>query len=152
MCDLHRATFNSLYVLDDRGFESRQWLRIFLFTTASRLALGPTQPPRQWIQRDLSLPVKRPVHETDHSSPSNAEVKNAWSYTSAPTIRLDSWCSVKAQGRLYFTFACVSPLLHVFYVVIIRQFCISVYERPCIPGSIPAVASNKSKVLSCPSA
>jgi hypothetical protein len=33
------------YGLDNRGFESRQGLEIFLFTTASRLALGPTQPP-----------------------------------------------------------------------------------------------------------
>jgi hypothetical protein len=33
------------YGLDDRGFESRQRLGIFLFITASRLALGPTQPP-----------------------------------------------------------------------------------------------------------
>jgi hypothetical protein len=32
--------------------------------------------------------VKRPGHEADHSPPSNVEVKNAWSYTSIPTIRL----------------------------------------------------------------
>jgi hypothetical protein len=31
------------YGLDDRGFESRQTLKIFLLTTASRLALRPTQ-------------------------------------------------------------------------------------------------------------
>jgi hypothetical protein len=30
------------YELDDRGFEFRQSLRIFLFTTASRPALRPT--------------------------------------------------------------------------------------------------------------
>jgi hypothetical protein len=29
------------------GFDSRQGLGIFLFTTASRTALGPTQPPIQ---------------------------------------------------------------------------------------------------------
>jgi hypothetical protein len=33
------------YGLDDRGFESRQGLGIFLFTTESRPALEPTQPP-----------------------------------------------------------------------------------------------------------
>jgi hypothetical protein len=33
------------YGLDDRGFEFWQGLGIFLFTTASRQALGPTQPP-----------------------------------------------------------------------------------------------------------
>jgi hypothetical protein len=43
------------YGLDDRGFESRQGLKIFLFTTASRPVLGPTQPPIQWIPGALSL-------------------------------------------------------------------------------------------------
>jgi hypothetical protein len=36
-----------------------------------------------------SLPgVKQPVREVDHSPPSSAKVKNAWSYTSTPPIRL----------------------------------------------------------------
>jgi hypothetical protein len=34
------------------------------------------------------LGVKRPEREADHSPPSSAEVKNAWSYTSTPPIRL----------------------------------------------------------------
>jgi len=37
------------YGLDDRGFESRQGLRIFLFTTAFRPALRVSQPPIQWV-------------------------------------------------------------------------------------------------------
>jgi hypothetical protein len=61
--------------LDDRGFESRQGLGIFLFTTASRPALGLTQPPIQWVPGALSLGVKRPGHEADDSFPSSAEVK-----------------------------------------------------------------------------
>jgi hypothetical protein len=32
------------------GFDSRRELGIFLFTTASRTALWPTQPPIQWVQ------------------------------------------------------------------------------------------------------
>jgi hypothetical protein len=36
----------------------------------------------------LSLGVKAPAHEADHLLPSSAEVKNAWSYTSTPLIRL----------------------------------------------------------------
>jgi len=36
----------------------------------------------------LSLGGKWPGREADHSCPSNAEVKNAWSYTSTPPIRL----------------------------------------------------------------
>jgi hypothetical protein len=32
---------------------------------------------------------KPPGREADHSSPSSAEVKNAWSYTSTPAIRFN---------------------------------------------------------------
>jgi len=41
--------------------------------------VGPTQPPIQWIPGALSLGVKRPGREADHSHPSSAEVQNAWS-------------------------------------------------------------------------
>jgi hypothetical protein len=39
------------YGLDDRGSRVRfpAGARNFLFTTASRTALGPTQPPIQWV-------------------------------------------------------------------------------------------------------
>jgi hypothetical protein len=56
-------------------FDSRRGLGIFLFTTASRTALGPTQPPIQWVPGALSLGVKWPGREADHSPPSSAEVK-----------------------------------------------------------------------------
>jgi hypothetical protein len=45
--------------------------------------------------------VKQLGREADHSSPSSAEVKNAWSYTSTPQYAFMAWCSVKAQGQLY---------------------------------------------------
>jgi hypothetical protein len=70
------------------GFDSWQGMGIFLFTTVSRPALGPTQPPIQWVPGVLSLGVKRLGREADHSPPSSTEVKNAWSYTSTPQIRL----------------------------------------------------------------
>jgi hypothetical protein len=57
------------------GFNSRRGLGIFLFSTASRTALGPTQSPIQWLPGTLSLGVKRPGRETDHSPPSSTEVK-----------------------------------------------------------------------------
>jgi hypothetical protein len=69
-------------------FDSWQGLVIFRFTTASRTALGPTQPPIQRLPAALSLVVKRPGREADHSPPPSAEVKNAWSYTTTPPIRL----------------------------------------------------------------
>jgi hypothetical protein len=47
----------------------------FLFTTASRTALGLSQPPIQRVLGALSLGVKRPGHEADHSLPASAEVK-----------------------------------------------------------------------------
>jgi hypothetical protein len=65
------------------GFDSRWGLGIFLFTTAS-----PPQPPIQWVPGALSLGVKRPGREADHSPPPSAEVKNTWSYTSTPPIRI----------------------------------------------------------------
>jgi hypothetical protein len=61
---------------------------IFLFTTASRPALDPTQPPIQLVPGALSLGVKRPGREADLSPTSTAEVKNAWSYASIPPLHL----------------------------------------------------------------
>jgi len=52
------------------------------------MALGLTQPPIQWVPGDLSLRIKQPGHEADHSPPSSAEVKNACSYTSTPPVCL----------------------------------------------------------------
>jgi hypothetical protein len=63
------------YELDGRRFDSRRGLGIFLFTTVSRTALGPTQPPIQWVPGAPSLGIERPGPEPDHSPPSSAEVK-----------------------------------------------------------------------------
>jgi hypothetical protein len=67
--------YTAVYGLDNRGFESTQRLGILLFTTASRPALGPNQPPIQWVPGAFSPGVKRPGREADHSPPSTAEVK-----------------------------------------------------------------------------
>jgi hypothetical protein len=90
------------------GFYSRRGLGIFLFTTASRTALGPTQPPIQWVPGVLSVGVKRPGREADHSPPSSAEVKNAWRYTSTPQYVFMMWCLVKHRDNFTFTFYGVS--------------------------------------------
>jgi len=50
--------------------------RIFLSDITSKLALEPTQVPIQWVPGALSLGVKQPGREGDHSPPTNVEVKN----------------------------------------------------------------------------
>jgi hypothetical protein len=78
------------YGLDGRGSRVRFPAgagNFSLKTTASRPALGPTQPPIQWVPGAVSLGVKRPGRVADHSPQSSAEV-NEWSYTPTPPIRL----------------------------------------------------------------
>jgi hypothetical protein len=74
----------------------------------SRLALGHTQPPSQWVPWVISLGVKLLGCEADHSLPSSTKVKNAWIYTSTPQYAFTMWCSVKKLHRYNFTFTCIS--------------------------------------------
>jgi hypothetical protein len=87
----------------DHGFESQQGLGISLFTTASRTALGPTQPPLQWVPWGLSPGVKRPGREADHSPPSSAEVKECvelYLYS----LSTPSWRGAQLKKHRDFTF------------------------------------------------
>jgi hypothetical protein len=77
------------------GFGSRQSF-FFFFGITSRPALGPTQPPIQWISWAFSLGVKWPGCEADRSPTSKWVELFLHSQ-----IRLMAWCSVKAQGQLY---------------------------------------------------
>jgi hypothetical protein len=101
------------YGLDDRGSRVRfpAGAGIFLFTTASRTALGSTQPPTQWVPGALSLGVKRPGRETNHSPPSSVEVKNARSYTSTSLYIFIAWCLVKHRDNFNFI-STLLPLLN----------------------------------------
>jgi hypothetical protein len=47
----------------ESGFDSQQEKDIFLFFTVSRLALGPNQPPIQWVPGTLSLGIKQQLLE-----------------------------------------------------------------------------------------
>jgi hypothetical protein len=67
------------YGLDDRviGVRSPAGKMIFPLSSVSRPALGPTQPPVQWVLGVLSQGVKaRPGRDADHSPQSSAEVVN----------------------------------------------------------------------------
>jgi hypothetical protein len=82
-----------VYGLDDRGSITGWDRNLFLFAIAvSRPALGPTQPPVQWVSGTLSPGVKRPEREADHSPSSSEEVKNTWIYTSIPPYTFMAWC------------------------------------------------------------
>jgi hypothetical protein len=83
------------------GFNSRQY-KIFLFSTASRSAVGPTQPPIQCIPGALSLGSK-----PDQSTPSSTEVKDGGAISPLP--HKSSWHSawlIKHRDKFTFT----SPL------------------------------------------
>jgi len=90
-------------------FNAGSGRNIFLFVTASILALGPFQPPIQWVPGALSPRFKRPGREADHSPPSRAKVKNAWSYTFKPPYVFMVWGLVKHRDNfnfyLYFIYA-----------------------------------------------
>jgi hypothetical protein len=69
------------YGLDHPGADSRHGQEIFLFSKTSRPVLGPVQ----WVLG--SFPgVRWSGSEVDHSPLSSAQVKNKWSYTSAPLM------------------------------------------------------------------
>jgi hypothetical protein len=55
---------------------------------ASRPALGSIKPHIQWTLWVLFPADNQQGHEVDHAPPSSAEIKKAWSYTSALQIVL----------------------------------------------------------------
>jgi hypothetical protein len=69
----------------------------FLFVTASSPAARPNRLQCSWVQGALSPGVKRPGCQADHSPPSSAEVKNAWSYTYTSQYIFMAYCLIK-QG------------------------------------------------------
>jgi hypothetical protein len=69
---------------DDQGSRVRFPAGAANFSLHHRVQNGSGAHPASYPMGtgDLSLGVKWPVCEADHSPPSSAEVKNAWSYTS----------------------------------------------------------------------
>jgi hypothetical protein len=63
--------------MDDRGTRVRFPAGAGNFSLHHRVqtALGPIHTPIQWVPGALSLGVKRPGREADHSPPSSAQVK-----------------------------------------------------------------------------
>jgi hypothetical protein len=87
------------YGLEGPGSESR-WGQDFRHM--SRPALGPTQPPVQWV---FPGGKKRPGRDADPSPPSSVVVMNGRSYTSIPpmsrTACTEPQCLYKGAFYLY---------------------------------------------------
>jgi hypothetical protein len=79
------------YRLDVPGIQSR-WGRDL--PHPSRPALGPTQPPIQWVS--TSFPeVKRPGHGVNHPSHLASRLRKEYSYNSTPLLSLRGLLRVK---------------------------------------------------------
>jgi hypothetical protein len=66
---------------------------ISFFCRTSRLVLGPTQPPIEWVSRAVSPGAKWLVCEAERSPPSSDEVKNGG--TQPPLFLTPLWCSAQ---------------------------------------------------------
>jgi hypothetical protein len=77
------------YGLDDRSSRVRFPAGAGNFSLHHRVqnGFGSHSASYPVVPGALSLEVKRPGREADHSPPSSAEAKNAWSYTFTPPVR-----------------------------------------------------------------
>jgi hypothetical protein len=92
------------YGLDDRGSKVRFPAGAGNFSLHHHVQNGSGAHPDSYSMgtRGFSLGVKRPGREADHSPPSSAEVKYAWSYTSTPQYVFMAWCLVKQRDNFTF--------------------------------------------------
>jgi hypothetical protein len=91
-------------------------------------ALRPTQPPIQWVPGALSPGIKRQGLEADHSSPTNAEVKNSGALPPLPIYLhgvVLNWLSTGAN-LLYFLPLWASVLKGLNSEIIISLICYAI--------------------------
>jgi hypothetical protein len=84
------------------GFDSRGVPGIVLFTTVCRTTLGLTQLSIQWVPGALSLGVKRPRREADHS---HLMPRPRMRRAIPPLLQyvFMAWCLVKHRDNFTFT-------------------------------------------------
>jgi hypothetical protein len=128
------------------GFDSRRGLGVFLFTTASRTALGPTQPAIQWVPDSLSLVVKRPGREANHSPPSSPEIKE-WVELYLHSSNTPSWRGAQLKHRDNFTFTfCFTEIIE--YIWNLAQVLLEMFRRIFSnPKEPPPLTENTSQTL-----
>jgi hypothetical protein len=104
------STYHCQIFLDSRNSEIvfstyTMGLGIFLFTTVSRTALGPTHHPIQCVPGALSMEVKRPKREADRSCLSSAEVNELVElYIHSPSTPSWRCAQFKKKHRDNFTY------------------------------------------------
>jgi hypothetical protein len=92
-CCKHFALGYGLYDQSSGVRFPARGLGIFLFATASRTPLGTTHTI-QWVLGTLSLGVRRPGREDDHSPPSSSEFKEWVELYLHSSIRLHGMSTV----------------------------------------------------------
>jgi hypothetical protein len=90
----HNFIFLCIY-----GFDSRKDQDVCLFPETCRLNFGPSQPLIQWVPGALYRAEKRPERESNHLTPSNAEIETAMSYTYAFIARIGTNLPVVLVGK-----------------------------------------------------
>jgi hypothetical protein len=77
-------------------------VKITLHSKTSRSVLEPIYPPVEWALGTISLGLRRPGREVNHSPPCSTEVKKIWIYISTPPYVFMTWCLISyAQRQLY---------------------------------------------------
>jgi hypothetical protein len=128
---------------------------LILFATASRPALGPTQPPIRRLRGLFPPGVKRPGREADHFPPFSAEVKNTWNYISTSPYAFKTvwkryvfmaWCLVEHRDN--FAFASFQICLKIWFKIIqIFQQPILSYRVRCTESGLLQVSRTVACVL-----
>jgi hypothetical protein len=109
--------------LNGPGFEFLQGWEVFCYPIQSRLVVGTTQPPIQWVLGSY-LEAKLPVDDAGHSPPPSAKVKNEWSYATIPPICMHG----VERGKLPFLTFTYEFACQTFWMFLLLQlFCFITY-------------------------
>jgi len=102
---LHNFEHKLFFIFCFQSWSSFQYVLRTVFSITSTLALRPTQPSMQWVAGALSLDIKQPGHEADHSSPPSAKIKECTALYLPPHYVFMAWCLVKKFTQInYHTF------------------------------------------------
>jgi hypothetical protein len=95
-CQKFRLNFIFLRIY---GFDSRKAQDLCLFPETCRPNVGPSQPLIAWVPGALYRAEKRSKRETNHLTPSNAEIKTAMSYIYVLMARTGTNVPVVLMGK-----------------------------------------------------